>query len=65
MFLDLGDIRAKIVVTPDDRMRLTIDYPCLPAYRERIMAALSDLLKPNNWGVEFPELPLRSSEGRK
>lgn len=46
MLLDLENVRARIVLTADDRMRLTLEYPCQPVYRERVLAALSELIRP-------------------
>ena len=48
MLLELNDsdIVVKLLPRSDDRMRLTIDYPRTPEYRDRIQGALGDLLKP-------------------
>ncbi len=46
MLLDLEDanIRARLVLVSKDRLRLTVEYP--RSHRDRVMAALSDLLRP-------------------
>lgn len=47
MLLELEDtdIRAKITLIDKNRVRLTIDYPRETRYRDRVMAALADLLR--------------------
>ncbi len=62
MLLDLQDIQAKIVLTRDDRMRFTLEYPCASPYRERVMAALSEILRPVYDGAEFPIFPRKPTE---
>lgn len=49
MLLDLEDvnIRARIALAPRDRVRLTLEYPHLPRYRDRVLNALADLLRPS------------------
>lgn len=46
--LDLQDanLRARISCITDDRYRLVLDYPRDPTYRDRVLSALSDLLRP-------------------
>ena len=48
MLLDIDDERLRLRVTfpAPDRARLTIEYPREEAYRRRVLAALSDLLRP-------------------
>jgi hypothetical protein len=52
MLLDLTDSRLRATVrridedTPNERARLVLDYPVDPPYPERVMQALSDLLRP-------------------
>ena len=48
MLVDLQDanLRARISCITDDRYRLVLDYPRDPAYRDRVLSALSDLLRP-------------------
>lgn len=45
---DLHDpnLSARISSIAGDKYRLTLEYPCDPVYRDRVLAALSDLLKP-------------------
>ena len=54
MLLDLQDtdIRAKLLPHGDDQMRLQIDYPRTAEYRDRVRAALADLLMPNTRQVQ-------------
>lgn len=55
MQLDLADpeIRARTSLVAGSRLRLVLDYPRIPPYPDRVMAALSDLLRP------APERPPR------
>lgn len=48
MYLDLADIqiRASIKRISGDRIRLVLEYPREDVYRDKIMSALSELLKP-------------------
>ena len=59
MLLSLEDslVRARVSRLSGNRLRLTLDYPCDPQYRDRVMTALADLLRP----VPSPE---QSHEGR-
>lgn len=47
MLLDLENVRARITLTPHDTMRLILEYPCLPYYRNRVLAALAELIRPS------------------
>lgn len=49
MLLDLDDvqIRARLSSLSHDRIRLTLDYPRRADYRDKIMNALADLLRPS------------------
>ena len=59
MILELEQFTARIGLTRDDRMRLTLEYPCEPAYRDRVMQALADLIRPTpindplRWGKGY------------
>lgn len=48
MLVDLQDanLRARISCIAGDKYRLVLDYPRDPAYRDRVLSALSDLLRP-------------------
>lgn len=48
MILDLADkeIRVRLAPVSGGCVRLTLDYPNEPHYRDRVMQALSDLLRP-------------------
>ena len=51
MMLDLRDpmdvrIRSSVRRVPGDRIRITIDYPQDQAYHNRVMTALSDIIRP-------------------
>lgn len=49
MLLDLEDERvlARIRRLGGDRVRLTLEYPAEPRYREAVFAALAELLLPS------------------
>ena len=49
MLLDLEDvqIRASIRRVASDRIRLVLEYPREDHYRDRVLAALADLLRPS------------------
>ncbi len=48
MVLDIEDvlIRARRMPINGERVRLTIEYPRTPEYRDKINCALADLLRP-------------------
>lgn len=48
MLLDLDDVRiiSRFTYIRGDRIRLTIEYPRTTEYRDRIMDALADILRP-------------------
>lgn len=48
MLLDLEDerLRARITRLSGDRARLVLDYPAEARYRDAVLTALSDLLRP-------------------
>lgn len=50
MLLDLTDkdFRARVSLIKNDRYRLTLDYPRTGPARDRIVAALADLLRPTS-----------------
>jgi hypothetical protein len=47
MLLDLEDerLKARISRVSGDRVRLVLDYPAEPRYRQAVLRALSDLLR--------------------
>ena len=53
MRLELDDerLRARVSRLTGDRVRLVLDYPAEPHYRDAVLTVLSDLLR--------PALPLR------
>ena len=48
MLLDLAEpgIQARITLLKGERVRLVLDYPREAPYRARVLAALSELLRP-------------------
>ena len=48
MVLDIEDVElhARISRITGDRIRLVLEYPRQPEYRDKVMLALSELLRP-------------------
>ena len=47
MLLDVNNTDVRVTIrrnTATNRMKLTIEYPSVPEYRQRVMSALSDLM---------------------
>jgi hypothetical protein len=63
MLLDLEDvqIRVRIVRIADDKIRLTLEYPRAETYRNRVMNALADLLRPAPTTAITPKKPAELS----
>ena len=55
MKLDLEDRRIRMTIKPlsDGRHRLTLDYPAEPVYRDKVLKALSDFLRPSDTKEEL------------
>ena len=62
MVLELEQFTARISLTRDNRMRLTLEYPGEPAYRDRVMQVLADLIRPTpindplRWGTGYTQI---------
>ena len=50
MLLDLADVRIRGRISPisGGRVRLVLDYPHEAQYRDKVMIALSEILRPAN-----------------
>lgn len=48
MLLDLAEpgIQARITLLKGDRVRLVLDYPSEAPYRDKVLSALSEILRP-------------------
>ena len=62
MQIELENFTAKIGLARDDRMRLTLEYPCEPVYRDRVLQALSDLIRPTAHDTQLTTPPLSTLE---
>jgi hypothetical protein len=44
--LDDVDVKARIVPCAQNRVRLTLEYPREPKYRDMVLSALCEMLRP-------------------